>query len=162
MAKSTTKKYKEFDLEKIKRFTEEQIKSLSNTKDNLPFCYQIGKDILIGNYRVIYVDDKSWSVTENNFKHFDFFSRKNAIFYCIALHKQELQLAESIKQSDDRIARLEFEAIIYRARYKQSIKKGDAFKQDYYSSRYLDIMDKLEIVKKELKKTLNLAKYIKE
>lgn len=162
MEKSTTKKYKEFDLEKIKRFTEEQIKSLSSKKNELPFCYQIGKDILVGEYRINYVDDKCWSVTENNVKHFDFFSRKDAIFYCIALHKQENRLAESIKQADDRLARLEFEAIIYRARYKQAIKKGDGFKEDYYSSRYLDIMDKLEIVKQELKKTLNLAKYIKE
>jgi len=162
MAKSTTKKYKEFDLEKIKRFTEDQVKSLSNKTNELPFCYQLGKDILVGNYRVVYVDDKCWRVVDNDVTLFDFFSRKDAIFYCIALHKQDRTTADQIKQADDRVARLEFEAIIYRARYKKAIERNDGFKEDYYSSRYLDTMDKLETVKKELKKTLNLAKYIKE
>ena len=54
------------------------------------------------------------------------------------------------------------DALQYRAGYKKAIEKGDGFKEDYYSSRYTNTMDRLEVVKKELQKTLNLAKYIKE
>jgi hypothetical protein len=60
------------------------------------------------------------------------------------------------------LGRLEMDALQYRAGYKKAIEKGDGFKEDYYSSRYTNTMDRLEIVKKELQKTLNLAKYIKE
>ena len=92
---------------------------------------------------------------------FDFFNRKDAIFYCIALHKQKLQLANDIKDSDSLLNKLEFDAAIYRLRYKKAQTKGDSWGEEYYSTRYLEVMQRIDMTKKEIKKNLDLAKYIK-
>jgi hypothetical protein len=162
MAKSITRKFNKFDLEKIRRFTEQELERISGGSRELPFCYQIGSDVLVGHYKVVKIDARCWRVVDKGCDIFDFFSRKDAIFYCIALHQKETTLADNIKDADTLLGRLEMDALQYRAGYKKAIEKGDEFKEDYYSSRYTNTMDRLEIVKKELQKTLNLAKYIKE
>jgi len=160
--KSTTKNASaEFDVEKIRRFTQTELSTLAQTNDELPFCYQIGSDVLVGRYRVVKINDKCWRVMDQNQQIFDFFSRKDAIFYCIALHKQKLQLAKDIKDSDSLLNRLEFDAAIYRQRYKKAIAKGDSWGEEYYSTRYQEVMQRIDTTKKELTKSLNLAKYIK-
>jgi hypothetical protein len=160
--KSTTKNAStEFDVEKIRRFTQTELSKLAQTDEELPFCYQIGSDILVGRYRVVKINDKCWQVIEDQKQIFDFFSRKDAIFYCIALHKQQLQLAKNIKDSDKLLNKLEFEATLYRQRYKKAIDNGDNWSEEYYSTRYLEVMQRIETTKKEIKKNLDLAKYIK-
>jgi len=162
-AKSTTKKSKviEFDLEKIKRFTEQELSRLSQQNTDLPFCYQIGSDVLVGECRVKKQSDSEWTVYHRNYEEFTFFTRKDAIFYCIAIFKNQIDLANTIKTQDQLLSRLEFDAIIYRKRYKTATDKGDEFKAELYSTRYLDTMDRISGVKKELQNCVNLAKYIK-
>jgi len=162
MAKSTTKKSSDsFDVEKIRRFTQEELARLADSSSDLPFCYQIGTDVLVGHYRVVKIDDRCWRVTEANQQLFDFFNRKDAIYYCIALHKQQTQLAKDIRDSDSLLNRLEFDAALYRLRYKKAQKIQDSWGEEFYSARYTQTMDRIEQVKKELTKSLNLAKYIK-
>ncbi len=162
MAKSTTKKSSDsFDVEKIRRFTQEELARLADSSSDLPFCYQIGTDVLVGHYRVVKIDDRCWRVTEANRQLFDFFNRKDAIYYCIALHKQQTQLAKDIRDSDSLLNRLEFDAALYRLRYKKAQKIQDSWGEEFYSARYTQTMDRIEQVKKELTKSLNLAKYIK-
>ena len=161
-AKSTTKNASaEFDVEKIRRFTQTELSNLTQTNNELPFCYQIGSDVLVGRYRVVKINDKCWCVMDQEQQIFDFFSRKDAIFYCIALHKQKLQLANDIKDSDSLLNRLEFEAALYRQRYKKAITNGDSWSEEYYSTRYQEVMQRIDSTKKEIKKNLDLAKYIK-
>lgn len=161
MAKSTTKnELSEFDLEKIRRFTAQELENLSNSQ--IPFCYQLGTDVRVGNNKVLKINDKTWRVIDEDNKFvFDFFSRKDAIFYCIALHKQQYQLAKEIQEKDLLLNRLEFEAILYRQRFKQANIKQDHWSIEYYSTQYTETMYKLEQVKKDLKKISDLAKYIK-
>jgi len=162
MAKSTTKKSSDsFDVEKIRRFTQEELARLADSSSDLPFCYQIGTDVLVGHYRVVKIDDRCWRVTEANRQLFDFFNRKDAIYYCIALHKQQTQLAKDIRDSDSLLNRLEFDAALYRLRYKKAQQIQDSWGEEFYSARYTQTMDRIEQVKKELTKSLNLAKYIK-
>jgi hypothetical protein len=86
--KSTTKnKLTEFDVEKIQRFTQTELEKLVNNE--MPFCYQIGTDVLVGRNKVVKINDKCWRVFEGNQQFFDFFSRKDAIFYCIAVHQKK-------------------------------------------------------------------------
>ena len=95
MAKSTTKNSStEFDVEKIRRFTQDELAKLSASPSELPFCYQLGSDILIGRSKVVKIDDKCWRVFEQGQQAFDFFNRKDAIYYCIAIHKNQTQLAK--------------------------------------------------------------------
>jgi len=49
--------------------------------------------------------------------------------------------------------------IVYAIKKAQSI--GDSWGEDFYSTRYTETMSRIEQVKKEIKKNLNLAKYIK-
>lgn len=163
MVKSTTKNISTnvFEIEKIKRFTDNELTNLLIKGNNeLPLCYQVGTDVLVGNYRVIKIDDKTWRVTEQTIQKFDFFNRKDAIFYCIALHKKQFRLAKDIKDNDELLSRLEFEAIIYRLRYKQAQSKNDDWGEDFYSARYTETMSKVANTKKEIKKNLDLAKYL--
>ena len=164
MAKSTTKNASDkeaFDVEKIKRFTEQELDRLASASGDLPLCYQLGTDVLVGKYRVEKIDDKTWRVLEQNVQLFDFFNRKDAIFYCIALHKQQYKLAQDIRECDSLLSRLEFDAALYRIRYKKAQQKSDSWGSDFYSTRYLETMDRIAKVKKEIKKNLDLAKYIK-
>lgn len=160
MAKSTTKNESpEFDLEKIRRFTEQELTRLEHSE--LPWCYQIGKDILVGSAKVEKMNDRCWRVWEHNKPGFDFFNRKDAIFYCIALHKNNHKLAEEIKNNDILLNNLEFEAALYRRRYKKANQKQDSWASEYYSTKYTETMHKIDRTKRELKKNLNLAKYFK-
>lgn len=160
MAKSTTKNAPtEIDLEKIRRFTETELANLGNSE--LPICYQIGTDVLVGKLKVVKVNDKCWSVFDQSQQVFDFFTRKDAIFYCIAVHQKQYKLANEIKTADDLLNKLEFEATLFRHRYKTANAKRDDWSAEYYSTKYQETMHKLTKVKKELQKSLNLAKYIK-
>jgi len=162
MAKSTTKNaLVEFDVEKIRRFTQTELAKLANTESELPFCYQVGTDVLVGTNRVVKVNERCWRVIEDGQQAFDFFNRKDAIFYCIALHKKQTQLAVEIRENDSLLNKLEFEAVLYRLRYKKAQEKQDDWGAEYYSNRYIETQHRLAQVKKELTKSLNLAKYIK-
>ena len=162
MAKSTTKNAQaEFDVEKIQRFTQQELAKLTNTPSELPICYQLGTDVLVGRYRVQIINDKCWRVIEQEQQLFDFFSRKDAIYYCIALHKEKTQLAKDIRECDGLLNKLEFDAALYRLRYKKAQSKGDEWGSEFYSTRYQETMNRIELAKKELTKSLNLAKYLK-
>ena len=162
MAKSTTKnKSTSFDVEKIRRFTQDELARIADVPSELPFCYQIGTDVLVGRYRVVKIDDKCWRVQEHDQTLFDFFNRKDAIFYCIALHKEKLQLAQDIRDCDSLLNRLEFDAALYRLRYKKAQETGDLWGEEFYSTRYQETQHRIETAKKEIKKNLDLAKYIK-
>jgi hypothetical protein len=162
MAKSITKKSStEFDIEKIRRFTQTELTNITQAETELPFCYQIGTDVLVGTNRVTKINDRCWRVIERGEQAFDFFNRKDAIFYCIALHKQQTQLARDIRENDSLLNKLEFEATLYRLRYKKAQETQDDWGSEYYSNRYTETQHKIEQVKKEIAKNLNLAKYIK-
>jgi hypothetical protein len=157
LAKSTTKNAStEFDVEKIRRFTQTELSNLTQTNNELPFCYQIGSDVLVGRYRVVKINDKCWRVMDHSQQLFDFFNRKDAIYYCIALHKQQIQLANTIRDNDSLLNRLEFDAALYRVRYKKSQQIDDTWGEEYYSTRYQETMQRIEATKKEIKKNLNL------
>ena len=162
MAKSTTKNEStSFDVEKIRRFTQDELARIADAPSELPFCYQIGTDVLVGRYRVVKVNDRCWQVQEHDQILFDFFNRKDAIFYCIALHKEKRQLAQDIRDCDSLLNRLEFDASLYRLRYKKAQETGDSWGEEFYSTRYQETQHRIETAKKEIKKNLDLAKYIK-
>lgn len=161
MGKSTTQnKSVEFDVEKIRRFTENELARLSDSP--LPFCYQIGADqLIVGRFKVLKQDEKCWRVVDGDNQLFNFFNRKDAIFYCIALHKNDVSLANDIKDNDQMLGKLELDAIRFRHRYKTAQDNNDLWKEELYSNRYIETMAKIEYIKKQLKKSLSLAKYIK-
>lgn len=160
--KSSTKNESiEFDIEKIRRFTQQELERLSSYEEELPFCYQIGTDVLVGANRVVKIDETCWRVYEHGVEGFDFFTRKDAIFYCIALHKNQHHLAKEIREKDNLLNRLEFDAALYRKRFKKADAKNDDWGMELYSNKYLETMRRIEATKQDLKKSINLTKYIK-
>ena len=164
MAKSTTKNEsakETFDIEKIKRFTQQELDRLASANSDLPFCYQIGCDILVGRCKIEKINDQCWRVYHQDKQVFDFFNRKDAIYYCIAIHRNQLKVAQEILECDGILNKLEFDAALFRIRYKSAIANRDHWGVDYYSTRYTETMSKIDHIKKEIKKNINLAKYIK-
>ena len=162
MAKSTTKNESaSFDIEKIRRFTQDELARIADAPSELPFCYQIATDVLVGHSKIQKINDKCWRVWDRDKQIWDFFNRKDAIYYCIAVHKQQSHLAQEIKQHDNTLNKLEFDAALYRHRYKKAQEKQDQWGEEYFSARYSETMNRITQTKKELTKSLNLAKYIK-
>ena len=125
-------------------------------------CYQIGVDtIIIGVNKVIKLSDNCWRVLESDLVIFDFFNRKDAIYYCIAAHTKNYKEAEKIKCNDALLGKLEHDAQLYRYRYKCAIEKQDQWNTDLYSNKYSEIVVRIQRTKIELKKSINLTKYIK-
>jgi len=159
-AKSTTENaVEEFNLEKIRRFTEAELENLGHSE--LPFCYQIGTDVLVGKSRVVKVDETCWRVFEKQQQIFDFFNRKDAIFYCIAVHKKQHEIAKEIIKNDQTLLTLEFEAALYRNRYRRAAEISDTWAREYYSNKYNEVTLRINYTKKELKKNFDLTKYTK-
>lgn len=163
MAKSTTQNAsnESFDVEKIRRFTQQELQRLNQSSSELPICYQLGTSVLVGSYKVRKISDKCWRVSEADTDIFDFLNRKDAIFYCIAMHKKQYKLANSIKDSDSVLNKLEFDAALYRIRYKKAQKNNDQWATEFYSVRYQETMERISKTKKEIRKNLELAKYLK-
>lgn len=157
---STRKELAEIDIEKIRRFTQAELDKLN--QGPLPFCYQIGADTLIvGKYKIIKIDNKCWRVMQGPDQLFDFFNRKDAIFYCIAKHKKREDIAVEIQIADNLVGALEFDATLYRYRYRRAQESNDLWNVELFSNKYTETMAKLEQAKKQLKKSLESAKYIK-
>lgn len=156
----TQDKLIDFNIEKIKRFTLAELSKLM--EENLPFCYQLGSDtVVVGRYKVIKISNDRWGVVEYSDYITDFFSRKDAIFYCVASHTNKTGIAETIKNNDSLLGRLEYDAQVYRHRYKQAREQQNSWLIDLYSSKYSEIVVKIDHTKQELKKTISLTKYIK-
>ena len=92
---------------------------------------------------------------------FDFFNRKDAIYYCVALHKDQHSLAKDIRDCDALLNKLEFEAQLYRIRYKKAKKAQDSWGQEFATTKYKDIMLRIDLAREEIKKNIDIAKYIK-
>lgn len=159
MAKPIIKKESyEFDIEKIKRFTDAEMQTLSNSR--LPFCYQLDNNILIvGQYKIIKINNTAWQVTK--LPGYEFFSRKDAIFYCIAMHSKRYKLASEIQLEDSLISKLNIDAIHYRYRYKTAIENNDLWNLGLFSDRYTETINQLGAARERLQKSLIIAKYIK-
>jgi len=158
MASCITKDQIEFNIEKIRRFAASELQQLAKSK--LPFCYQIGADtLMVGRYCVEKHCDNHWSVkTEYGTQHF--YYRKNAIFYCIALHINQMRSAIKIQDCDAKLSQLESDAVVFRYQYKRANQCNNDFRASLFSTRYEETMYKIELTKEELWKSSNLAKYL--
>ncbi len=158
-AKPNTKK-ELVDIEKIRKFTADELALLS--KSGMPLCYQVGANTLfVGRFKVVKINEKCWSVIENNTEIGEFFMRKNAIVYCIALHINKFADAHAIRKIDTGIGNLDFDAILYRYRYKTALSSKDEWKASLFSDRYTETMLQMTQLKEDLKKLIIFGKYIK-
>ena len=60
-----------------------------------------------------------------------------------------------MKAYDSLLNRLEADARIYRNHYKKANDSNEMWKKELYSARYLETMDRIAQIKKEIKKLLN-------
>lgn len=157
--KSTPPQKFEIEIEKIRRFATEELAKMENGP--LPICYQIGADTLIvGKHKIHRIDDKCWRLDSGiNHQPYDFFMRKSAIFYCIAIHKKKHIIAADIQAADALINKLEFDAILYRHLFKRAIATNDSWNEEFYSSKYNETMFRLAIPKQQLRQSFALINF---
>ena len=149
----------EVNLAKIKRFANVELARLA--KCALPFCYQVGTTTLIvGRYRVVKLNEEQWKV-DSEFGTQEFYYRKHAILYCIALHTGQNRKAMQIIRQDQELNKLESDAVVFRYQYRVATNRNDEWKLSLYSTRYEETMHKIELVKEDLAEIQNLAKYLK-
>jgi hypothetical protein len=154
---STT--HEKFDLAQIRRFTENELERLNKSKK--PFCLQVGVDVIVGRYRVNKQSSHKWIVTGTNINPVEFSLRKNAILYCFAMQSDDSSLAFDVKQTDQKLARLEVDATAYRRRYNEALEGNDTFNIVHFSNRYTEVVYRIAGTKKQLKEFLKRNKYIK-
>ena len=162
MAKSTTPNSADnhFALDKIRRFAHSELHDLLQTPSSLPLCYQSGSDVWVAKYHIHKISDRCWQVQCQKQDIFDFFVRQNAIFYCIAMYKNHLQTAAAIQKYDRQLNCLEFEAILYRKRYNTACQASDNWAVGFYSVQYEETQHRISQIKKQLRKTLQMTKYM--
>ena len=111
---------------------------------------------MVGNSKITKTGEKCWNVLHDTNDKGDFFLRKAAIFYCIALHKKAFALAQEIHADDTLLNDLEFDAILYRYRYNVALKRNDDFNIGLFSDRYAETMMRINQTKSRLRS--NFAK----
>lgn len=140
----------DFDIEKIRRFTQDELAKLADNP--LPFCYQLGADtVIVGRSKIVKINNNCWQVINPTIDTKEFCLRKSAIFYCIAVHKNNYVDAAEIYSADSLLNTLEFDAILYRQRYKSALQKNDIWNITLFSDRYTETMLRIAQVKKRLK-----------
>lgn len=140
----------DFDIEKIRRFTQDELAKLADS--TLPFCYQLGADtVVVGHSKIVKINNNCWKVTNPKVDPKEFCLRKSAIFYCIALHTNRFIDAAEIYSADSLLNTLEFDAILYRQRYKSAMQRNDTWNIVLFSDRYTETMLRIAQTKKRLK-----------
>lgn len=119
------------------------------------------KSWLVGNHKIFYKKNGSYSVIKDKKNVHDFRFKKAAFFYAILEKKHKFQISNAILQNDQLLGRLLEEQAFVTERLKLYRKKDNIFKEQLLSAKLGELENKLKNTKKELEKNLTLAKYVK-
>ena len=155
------KKFIEATAMYISRWTEQELRSVSN-KENMPYIWPIDNlGYVIGHYRVLN-NKGSWQVRdfENKLVH-AFTDKLSAVFYVLCDLTKRYNLARTLLNADSEVNRLRNDMIHYESSVKRAKATKDHDKADIWRARLYDANIKLQAANQELQKSLNSAKYIK-
>lgn len=152
------KELSRIDIEKIRQFTEIELSNMSDNKR--PLCYQIGiNTIIIGKFKICKLHDTCWRVNKDTNIISDFYNRKDAIIYCLAIQKQKYSLASNIILLDTQLGNLESKAKLCRYQYKHALQTDDSWNVVLYSNKYSELVSKINNIKVKLKNDISVAKH---
>jgi hypothetical protein len=164
-AKSTTGKKSEFTKAQavFVNFSTEYIKNWTNGRlkhyVDQPVVIPVGDyGFLIGPYKIDSKSKNCWRTEQADGKHIhDFVSRSNAVVYCLR-EIQNRPDAREILELDRQLGKLDNDIAFYEHTLKTT---KNQFKNITILNRYIDAKLQRRNVLNILKKTLNLAKYLK-
>ena len=122
-------------------------------KDKLPICIVTDTKIVVGKCTII-KEENIWLVDN-----YIFFSKVNAIFYCVLIHLNRVNDADELYKLNNQIHLLSSKRNLFKIRLAQAYLDNNQFKIDVYNSRLLQAKDRLIQVKLKLEKIINQAKY---
>jgi hypothetical protein len=133
---------------------------LSKSKD--PLVYRISEnEYVLGRYSVVN-NANSWTVmTFLGDVEYSFYNKDAALLYTLMLMMDKFTLAAKIAANDTSVSYSKVEMDLYKEKIVSAIKTGDMFKQELYAVKHDNSKFKYVLAKKDLEKTLRLAKYLK-
>jgi hypothetical protein len=146
----------------VDQWTKKELLAMVANKSTSPLCIPVGKSgYLIGKYKIKPVNN-FWVAQDifNNTKHV-FSSKIVAVIYTLCDHQGHHKIANEILTYDTEIIKILEDLTIYTHLKKSAKVKHDTWRVDHYSIMETSAMFKLEDVKKQLEKSLHLAKYFK-
>lgn len=148
--------------EYLKAWTDRELQHLVQN-EKIPVCLPLGdRGFLIGQYQMRTLGNHTWRVLDNNQEFVHDFSRKlSAVFYCLTIQLNKLNLAREILTADAAVGKLEVDQDFYMHSIKNYTKKQDFFRVDLAKLRYIQAQHQLRFANQELEKTINTAKYLK-
>ena len=146
----------------VNNWTKKELLSIMTNKSISPLCIPAGKSgYLVGKFKVKPIND-FWVAQDmfNDSKNF-FTSKTVAIIYALCDYQGYSKLANEILKYNAELIKILEDLAIY-SRLKKSAKlKGDTWRFDHYSIMETSATFKFEDVKRQLEKSLHIAKYFK-
>lgn len=145
----------------VNQWTTKELFRLAQTSTK-PICLpRPDAGYFIGKYEV-WPQSGQW-ICQNYFTHetLNFNQKQSAVFYSLCNSAGYVKLADAIANSDAEITKLQNDLEFYNHSLRISTSKADEFRMILYKSRITDTRFKLNIVFKQLQKTIRHAKYLK-
>ena len=163
--KSFTKKDADEDIlgfvNLVKNFTYTELHNILRKSDGSIVYSANNKEYFVGRYIVTRTVD-TWTVTTQlGDPQHEFYSKSAAIFYCVALMKVQINLAQKLEKHDYAVLVNKNQMDFYRQKLNSVLKAGDQFKSELCAAKHSFSKHKYTHAKKELEKTLSMAKYLK-
>ena len=140
------------------------IKELVNLGHNLdyPICLQVSdKEYWVGTHKIFHAGPNHWRVEHNDKLVHDFYNQQAAVFYAVYYKCKLYKIADTLLMCDQAVAKSFTEHKIYSSKLADKTKKIDEFKHQLWTTKLEKAQAELEQAKKDLKKSLDLAKYNK-
>lgn len=138
----------------LKQWTKKELSKFRTQPVVIPY----GKyGFFVGNFIITGLSRDCWQVSWLDNKHVhDFVSKQSAILYCLYEVSSKFVKADEIRILDEKIGRLTNDMLCY----ESTLKSSDNFKKTVLLNRYIDAKMQRDSAAKNLKKTLNSAKYL--
>jgi len=145
----------------IARWTQRELKSIAKTS-RLPICWPLPSGgYRIGNDHVV-PEHGYWRRIDAGMDRKQLFGEKqSAIFYSLCRQVNEHRTADDIVKYDYEVRVLRNDLAHYQASLERSIRNGDGIRIDIWSARHDDAKLHLSEAEKQLKKSIQTAKYSK-
>ena len=137
-------------------------KLLLQNKTPVPVCVEINPNTyIIGRYAIKKLNNLWYSLDSRDESEQKFNSKLSAVLHALCDLRGRKELANEILEYDNRVMKLSTDLAIYKHRRLSSIRKKNFWRSDYFQIREDSTNYQLEEAKKQLQKSINLAKYYK-
>lgn len=142
----------------LQNWTNKQLSNYTTKPVVIPYG---NHGFLIGIYKVIKISPTCYRVQQSDDTIIgDFFSKNNAVFYCLESVSNRHSSAENVRNMDVVLGNLDTD-IEYYQHFMRKVAKNNPFKYGLLLNRCIDAKIKRREILEILKKTVNMNKYLK-